>query len=94
MTEEKRSESEVVAKIGVKKEAGYLYFLQCEECGQLSFVSKKCRDPETHFFEIWRKKMSMGTKDEKVADAGIHCEIGYNYYINKDGDIARFVIVE
>ena len=57
-------------------------------------MSKKCRDPETHFLEIWRKKMSMGIKEEKVADAGIHCEIGYNYYINKDGDIARFVIVE
>ena len=94
MTEKKRPESEVVAKTGVKKDAGYLYFLQCEECGQLSFVSKKCRDPETHFFEIWRKKMSMGTKQEKVADAGIHCEKGYTYFINKDGDIARFGKVE
>jgi len=94
MTEEKRSEPQVMAKTGIKKEAGYLYFLQCEECGQNRFVSKKCRDPEKHSFEIWRKKMSMGTKQEKVADAGIHCEKGYNYYINKDGDIARFVIVE
>ena len=94
MAEKKRPESQVVAKTGVKKDAGYLYFLQCEECGQLRFVSKKCRDPETHFFEIWRKKMSMGTKQEKVADAGIHCEKGYTYFINKDGDIARFGKVE
>ena len=94
MTEEKRSESEVVAKTGVKKDAGYLYFLQCRVCSQKRFVSKKCRDPEKHFFDIWRKKMSMGTKQEKVADAGIHWEKGYIYYINKDGDIARFVIVK
>ena len=49
MAEKKRPESQVVAKTGIKKDAGYLYFLQCKECGQLRFVSKKCRDPETHF---------------------------------------------
>ena len=45
MTEEKRPEPEVVAKTGVKKDAGYLYFLQCRVCSQKRFVSKKCRDP-------------------------------------------------
>ena len=94
MNKEQRYESQVVAKTGIKKEAGYLYFLQCKECSQNRFVSKKCRDPEKHFFEIWRKKMSIGFKKEKVCEAGIHCEKSYNYYINKDGDIARFLKAE
>jgi len=88
-----RPAPEVVAETGVKKESGYLYFIQCRECSQKKFVSKKCTSPETHYHDIWRDKMSPGSGGpEFVAEGGIHKETGYMYYIDKNGDIARVKI--
>ena len=88
-----RPTPEVVAETGVKKESGYLYFIQCRECSQKKFVSKKCTSPETHFYDIWRNKMSPGSGGpEFVAEGGIHKEAEYMYYVNKNGNIARVKI--
>lgn len=65
---------EVVAKTGVKKEKGYLYYV--DKDGDVS-RTKMARG---------RKK---GGKPEKVAKAGIKKEKGYLYYVDKNGNIAR-----
>tara|TARA_B100000959_G_scaffold236119_1_gene254747 strand:- start:1216 stop:1737 length:522 start_codon:yes stop_codon:yes gene_type:complete len=88
-----RPAPEVVAETGVKKKSGYLYFIQCRECSQKKFVSKKCTSPETHYHDIWRDKMSPGSGGpEFVAEGGIHKELGYLYYVDQNGHIARVKI--
>ena len=70
-----------------------LYFIQCRECSQKKFVSKKCTSPETHYHDIWRDKMSLGSGGpEFVAEGGIHKEAEYMYYVDKYGNIARVKI--
>ena len=87
---EERFRPEVVTKSNVKIENGYLYFIQCRKCSQKKYVSKKCTSPDTHYYDIWRKKMTIGSgESEFVAEVGIHKEIGYMYYINLDGNILR-----
>jgi len=83
---------EVVAEIGIKKENGYIYFLQCSECSQKKWVSKKCTSPEEHFYDIWRNKMSGGSKKEFVIKGNIQKESGYMYYIDQNGNIVRVKI--
>jgi hypothetical protein len=63
-----------VAKVGVKKEDGYLYYV--DENGDISRV-KMARG---------RKK---GGKPHKVAKVGVKKEDGYLYFVDKDGDISR-----
>jgi uncharacterized protein YcgL (UPF0745 family) len=63
-----------VAKVGVKKEDGYLYYV--DKDGDISRV-KMARG---------RKK---GGKPQKVAKVGVKKEDGYLYFVDKDGDISR-----
>ena len=67
---------EKVAKAGVKRESGYLYFLDGD--GDIS------RAPMVR----GHSKGSKG-KPEKVYNAGVKKEPGYMYFIDKDGDVAR-----
>lgn len=63
-----------VAKVGVKREEGYLYYI--DEQGDVSRV-KMARG---------RKG---GGKSQKVAKVGVKKEPGYLYYLDKQGDVAR-----
>lgn len=66
--------AEVVAKTGVKKVDGYLYFV--DKNGDVSRV-KMARGGKK------------GGKPEKVAKAGVKKEKGYLYFVDKNGNIAR-----
>jgi hypothetical protein len=65
-----------VAKAGVKKEAGYLYFV--DKQGDIS------RAPMIR----GGKKMA-GKKRDKVAKVGVKKETGYLYFVDRNGDISR-----
>ncbi len=62
-----------VAKVGVKKEKGYLYFI--DKAGDVS-CAKMARGKQK------------GGKPKKVAKVGIKKESGYLYFIDKQGDIS------
>lgn len=66
--------AEKVAKVGVKKEDGYLYFV--DKNGDVS-RAKMARAGKK------------GGKVEKVAKVGVKKEKGYLYFIDKNGDISR-----
>lgn len=68
--------AEKVSKVGVKKESGYLYFL--DKDGDVS-RAKMAR--------AGRKKSS--SSKEKVSKIGVKKESGYLYFIDKQGDISR-----
>jgi hypothetical protein len=62
-----------VAKVGLKKEKGYLYFVDKQgdiSCAQMARGAKK------------------GGKPKKAAKVGIKKEKGYLYFIDKAGDIS------
>ncbi len=67
-----------VAKLGAKRETGFLYFV--DKDGDLS------RSPMARG---GKKKGGPKRKAEKVATAGVKREEGYMYFLDKDGDIAR-----
>ena len=67
-----------VAKVGVKKEKGYLYFV--DKNGDVSAALMARGDKK-------------GGKPKKVAKAGIKKEKGYLYFIDKDGAIAAAAMV-
>ncbi|HIA00142.1 MAG TPA: hypothetical protein EYN68_11610 [Candidatus Marinimicrobia bacterium] len=66
--------AEVVARTGVRKESGYLYYL-----GKNGNVwrSKMARAGKG------------GGNAEEVAKAGVNRQSGYLYYIDKNGDVSR-----
>jgi hypothetical protein len=68
--------AEKVARAGVKKTAGYLYFV--DKNGDVS------RAPMSRG---GRKKGSVRT--EKVAKVGVRKESGYLYFVDKNGDVSR-----
>ncbi|MBC8444000.1 hypothetical protein H8D83_00285 [Candidatus Woesearchaeota archaeon] len=68
--------AEKVEKAGVKKEGGYLYFV--DKAGDIS-RAKMARGG--------RKKGSTGT--EKVTKVGVKKESGYLYFVDKAGDVSR-----
>lgn len=68
---------EKVAKVGIKKESGYLYFV--DKNGDVS-RAKMAR--------AGRKRGSTG-KTEKVQKVSVKKESGYLYFIDKAGDISR-----
>lgn len=70
------AKQEKVAKLGVKRESGYLYYI--DKSGNLS------RAPMARAGQKGGKK-----KPEVVAKAGVTREKGYMYFMDKDGDIAR-----
>lgn len=65
-----------VAKVGVKKEKGYLYF-----------VDKKGNVGRAEMAR-GRKKSKKKPKKEVVAKVGITKEPGYLYFVDKQGDIS------
>ena len=67
---------EKVARAGVKRESGYLYFLDGD--GDIS------RAPMVR----GHSKGAKG-KTEKVSKTQVKKESGYMYFIDKDGDVAR-----
>ena len=72
---------EKVAKVGVKKESGFLYFL--DKDGDVSKV-KMSRG---------RGSGVSKSKPEKVSKAGVKKESGFLYFIDKDGDVSRAKMV-
>ncbi|MEN3014090.1 MAG: hypothetical protein ABDH23_05720 [Endomicrobiia bacterium] len=70
--------AEKVAKVGVKKEDGYLYFV--DKDGDISRV-KMARGGKK------------GGKPQKVAKVGVKKEEGYLYFVDKNGDISRAKMV-
>ena len=70
--------SKKVAKVGVKKEKGYLYFV--DKQGDIS-AAKMARGDKK------------GGSPKKVAKVGIKREEGYLYFIDKQGDISAAKMV-
>ena len=70
--------AEKVAKVGVKKEDGYLYFI--DKQGDVSRV-KMARGGKK------------GGKPTKVAKVGVKKQKGYLYFVDKKGDVARAKMV-
>ena len=66
--------AEKVAKVGVKREEGYLYFV--DKDGDIS-RAKMARGGKK------------GGKPQKVAKVGVKKEEGYLYFVDKNGDISR-----
>ena len=67
-----------VAKVGIKKEKGYLYFVDKQgdiSCAKMARGSKK------------------GGSVKKVAKVGIKKETGHLYFIDKQGDISAAKMV-
>ena len=69
--------AKVVAKTGIKKEPGYLYFV--DKDGDISRAEMARRG---------RKKASRKPKQEKVAKTGVAKEQDFLYFVDKNGDIA------
>ena len=68
--------AEVVANVGVKKQAGYLYF-----------IDKKGNVARAKMSRAGRKKGK--AKIEVVAKSGVKKQKGYLYFIDKKGNVAR-----
>ena len=66
--------AEKVAKPGVSKVSGYLYYLGKDW--------NVCRSKMA-------RGANKGGSAEKVADAGVTREGGFLYFIDKDGDVSR-----
>ena len=66
--------AEKVTKVGVKKQAGFLYFV--DKQGDVSRA------------KMARGKKG-GGKPQKVAKAGVRKQKGYLYFVDKKGDISR-----
>jgi hypothetical protein len=67
--------AEVVAKLGVKRESGYLYFLRGSDVWKTPM--KRAGGP------------SAAGKAEKVASGGFKREEGYLYFLDGHGNVAR-----
>lgn len=68
-----------VAKVGVKKVDGYLYFV--DKQGDISRA------------KMARGGKKKGGKPEKVAKVGVKKEKGYLYFVDKQGDVSRAKMV-
>lgn len=72
--------AEKVAKVGVRKQAGYLYF-----------VDRRGNVARAKMSRGGRKKGR--AKIEVVAKAGVKKQSGYLYFIDKSGDVSRAKMV-
>ncbi len=72
--------AEKVAKVGVKKQGGYLYF-----------VDKKGNVSRARMARGGGKKGKQ--KQELVAKAGVKKQKGYLYFIDSKGDVSRAKMV-
>ena len=70
--------AEKISKVGIKREKGYLYYL--DKQGDVS-RAKMARGG------------SKGGKPQKVAKAGVKRAEGYLYFIDKQGDVSRAKMV-
>ncbi len=70
--------AEKVAKVGVKKQDGFLYFV--DKTGDIS-RAKMARAGKK------------GGKTEKVAKVGVKKASGYLYFVDKTGDVSRAKMV-
>ena len=68
--------AEKVAKVGVKKATGYLYFVDKQGDVSRAVMSRG-----------GRKKGK--AKVEKVAKVGVKKEKGYLYFLDRNGDVSR-----
>lgn len=68
--------AEVVAKVGVKKQKGYLYFIDKKGNVARALMSRR-----------GRKKGK--AKVEVVAKSGIKKQKGYLYFVDKKGNVAK-----
>ena len=66
--------AEKVKSTGVKKQSGYLYYL--DKNGNVSRVKMA-------------RGANKGGSPEVVANAGVNRESGWLYFIDKDGDVSR-----
>ena len=66
--------AEKVKSTGVKKQSGYLYYL--DKNGNVSRVKMA-------------RGANKGGSPEMVANAGVNRESGWLYFIDKDGDVSR-----
>ena len=66
--------AEKIAKVGVKREKGFLYYI--DKQGDVS-RAKMARGNEK------------GGSPEKISNAGIKREKGFLYYLDKEGDVSR-----
>ena len=67
-----------VAKVGIKKQKGYLYFIDKQgdiSCAQMARGNKK------------------GGKPKKVAKVGVKKQDGYLYFVDKQGDVSCAAMV-
>ena len=69
--------AEKVAKLGVKRESGYLYFI--DKDGDVSRA-------------VMARGANKSKGSEKVASANVKKEKGYLYFLDKDGDVSRAVM--
>ncbi|VVB81541.1 Uncharacterised protein [uncultured archaeon] len=67
--------AEKVAKAGVKKANGYLYFV--DKAGDISRA------------KMARGRKGKAGKVEKVAKVGVKKAKGYLYFVDKSGDVSR-----
>ena len=68
--------AEKVATVGVRKESGWLYYVDKNGDVSRAMMSRG-----------GRKKGR--TKSEKVAKVGVKKESGYLYFVDKKGDVSR-----
>ncbi len=68
--------AELVAKVGVKKQGGFLYFV--DKSGDVS-RAKMARG----------RKKGAKSKPEKVAKVGVKKSVGYLYFVDKNGHVSR-----
>ena len=66
---------EVVCKCGVKREPGYLYFVN--------------KDGNAARVQMARAGMKTSKKQETLHKCGVKRKAGYLYFIDKDGDVSR-----
>jgi hypothetical protein len=66
--------AEKVREIGVKRDAGYLYYI--DKQGDIA-RAKMARGGRS------------GGRPEKVAKLGLRKELGFLYYVDKKGDVSR-----
>jgi len=62
-----------VAKVGIKREKGYLYFI--DKSGDVSCA-------------LMARGNKKGGKPKKVAKVGVTKEKGYLYFVDKQGDVS------
>jgi hypothetical protein len=75
--------SKKIARAGIEREPGYLYFVDKQGDISRSSMARGGRG----------SKKRGGTQTKKVARVGVRKEKGYLYFVDRDGDVARAKMV-